>query len=172
MKALLVCVALLLSACQLSTPQPDYDTSQRFSQYQRFTWHNPAFRYEGAAQPRQDDLLEARLKSAISTALQQKGLALAANAELSVQVGLSQRIEQQQLTTQIGGYWGASTLYQTRQYDYPMLVVSVDLIDQAEQRLIWRNTDEIPVVQSLSPQRRTEQITNLINKLFAQYPPH
>ncbi|MBK9099251.1 MAG: DUF4136 domain-containing protein [bacterium] len=72
------------------------------------------------------------------------------------------------------GYWGRPGMYGTggvdvTQYDEGTLVI--DIIDMAEQKLVWRGIGSGAMEQSPTVEERTENINNAVNKILAQFPP-
>ena len=168
MKWFVVVMTLFISACQVTLPSADFDLNRDYSRYSTWQWHTQAFRYDDMSS---EPLLEQRLKQAIDNVMIQRGLTRQAPAQLWLQVTLSQKTYQDQYTTQLGGYWGGMGLYQTRTVEYPVHVITLDLFDSQEQRLVWRNRVEFLQDDHAHPSLRERRVYQRVQTLLSQFPP-
>lgn len=166
MKAYWILVCLLISACQIPGPSADFDPNRDYSRYQSWQWHSTPFVYEATLS---NALTESRIQEAIEQRLTAQGLVQQNPAALIVQVGLSEKTYQEQLITQVGAHLGNMGLYQTRNLEYPVLVIRVDLFEH--KRLIWRHSAELLIDDKAHPSKRQAQIQQAINQILSQYPP-
>jgi len=181
--ALLSVVALLLSACESNQVNHDFDASRDFGAYRSWSWKEPALQYRPDDPRIKSDLTEQRIREAVSSELDQRGLRPAqagARGDLSVQTYLIVENRQQQITTNYGGawggywggYWGGPMYNETRSVDYKVATIQVDLLDGHDGKLVWRGSSE-QIMSSYppSPAERTAAIQKTVTKVLSTYPP-
>ena len=103
---LLLPLLLILSACQSTQLQRDFDPSRDFAAYRSWSWQEPAVQYKPDDPRLKSDLTDQRIRTAISQQLDQRGLRpAAANApgDLKVQVWMIVDNRQQQVPGVIPG---------------------------------------------------------------------
>lgn len=171
MRVALMMFSLLLSACQLSGKSADFDPARNYAGYQSWQWHAPAFSYAGDAA--QNDLLEQRIAHTLTEQLAAKGLTHAqTQADLKVHVRIEHKVYEDSYTTQIGSHFGGLGLYETRTQQYPVQILTVDLLDGRDGRLIWRNQHEAFYDAYAHPNQRNQSIAQSLTRILQQYPPH
>ena len=123
-------LALLLAACQTPRVNHDFDASRDFAAYRSWTWKEPAVQYRPDDPRVRSDLTEQRIRQAVSSQLDQRGLrpvAAGGRADVTVQAYLIVDNRQQQVTTNYGGgwgggywgpYWATPAMNETRSIDY------------------------------------------------------
>ena len=182
MRTLLIASLLLLAACQGPRLQRDFDPARDFAGYRSWQWQEPAVRFRPDDPRLTSDLNGQRIEQAITEQLEQRGLRPAAQdqaADLRVQAWLIVDDRQQQITTSYGGawgsgwngYWGGPVMQETRNLDYQVGTLQIDLRDRAGQ-LVWRGS----AAQTLprdpgTPQQRTAAIRATVAQILAKYPP-
>lgn len=174
--------ALLLVACQNAPVERDYDTSRDFTQYRTWSWVEPAVNFTPQNDPRvSSDLTSQRIRQAVSETLEARGLRLAEEADLEVQVAVISEVQEDQVTTTFGGSigywgwgWGGGPAYtQSRSVDYQMLTLQVDLRDAKDGQLVWRGSDQQELWSTAQPPaEREQQIRAMVNQILAAYPPY
>ena len=165
---LLLCVGTL-AACAASTTSAAGDRSVDFSRFKTYAWKE--------VRARQDPAVEAETESAVDSALASKGLRkVAAGPDLWV-VEHTRLSSQAQVSTYDSGWgysagegWGGSATTGTVS---PVSVgdLLVDLVDTANQKLIWRGSASQAVDPAASRERRDRMISQAVAKMFAGYPP-
>ena len=181
---LLSVVAVLLSACETSQVNHDYDTSRDFAAYRSWSWKEPGLQYRPDDPRIKSDLTEQRIRESVSSELDQRGLRPAkagTPADLRVQAYLIIDNRQQQITTNYGGpwggywgggYWGGPAFNETRSVDYKVATIQVDLLDGHDGKLVWRGSSEqIMNSNPPSPAERSAAIQKTVNKVLSDYPP-
>ncbi|SDT15879.1 protein of unknown function [Halopseudomonas xinjiangensis] len=177
---------VLLAACQTTQPQRDYDSSRNFAEYRSWTWADPAINFTPANDPRiGSDLVAQRLKDAIASQLDARGLRPAASpeqADLKVRADMVIDEREQMVTTNYGvglgtGYWGVwgggPMMSETRSVDYQTATLQIDLIDAEDNQLVWRGSStEVVRDQSQSPAERTRSAHELAARVLTGYPPN
>jgi hypothetical protein len=181
-RALLVCAAAgTFLACSSSRVQTDFDRNADFSAYSTFAWYE-ALANNGPPQgPSQ--IVDGRIRRAIAENLQAKGLGLVESGEpdLTVTYYASLNSQLQFHTTGWGygtgwgwgpywsygyGFWSGWTT--TTVHTYHEGTIIVDIIDRAENQLVWRGvTTRVLGKNSHSD----EKIDQAMAKVFADFPP-
>lgn len=178
MKALAIACLILLAGCQSTPPGPDYDTSRDFYRYQSWQWLEPAIQYRPEDPRLSSDLTEQRIRSAIATQLDQRGLRQATTGPVvKVQVWVVVEQREQQFTTHYGGwdpwygYGFGPMMTDTRSIPYEVQTLQVDLYDGTDGKLIWRGRNEQLLDHYAHPAQRNASIQNSVAKILSQFPP-
>lgn len=185
MKRLLVLpLFLLLAACQNAVLNQDFDKNRDFAAYRTFSWKEPALQYTPDDPRIKSDLTEQRIRAAVSEQLDQRGVRLAAagaKGDVNVQTWLIVENRTDQVSTSYGGawggywngYWGGPGFTETRNVDYKVGTVQVDLFDAKDGKLVWRGSAEQIVHNNQNtPVEREAAIRDTVAKILSQYPPH
>ncbi|MGO2770404.1 DUF4136 domain-containing protein [Pseudomonas taetrolens] len=181
-RLLLLGMALLLSACETTQVNHDFDASRDFSSYRSWSWKEPGLQYRPNDPRIKSDLTEQRIRQAVAEQLDQRGLRQAAagsKADLQVQTYLIVDNRQQQVSTNYGsawggpwgGYWGSPMYNETRSVDYQVGTLQIDLLDARDGRLVWRGSAEQIVNPRPTPAERSAAIHNAASKILSNYPP-
>lgn len=183
-KALLwIPALLLLGACQSVQIDRDYDASRDFAAYRSWAWQAPVVQYRPDDPRIKSDLTEQRIREAIGTQLDQRGLRPAAAgsaADLKVQAWLIVDERREEVSTNYGGYWGGywgnywggPAINQTRTIDYKVGTIQIDLLDGKDGKLVWRGSAEQIMRQNPpGPNERAQAINDTVAKVLSQYPP-
>ncbi len=165
-----------LAACSSITTSADYDKAANFSQYKTYAWKD--------TDQKQNELVENRIKAAVDSQLQAKGLhKVDSNPDLWVveHIRLS---EQTQVNTYDsgwgygwggwhGGYYGGGGggMSTTTVQKIPVGNLIIDLVDAKESQLKWRGTASKTLDPSTSVDKKTENVNEAVAKMFAKYPP-
>jgi len=185
MKRLLVIpLLLLLAACQNAQLNQDFDKNRDFAAYRTFTWKEPALQYSPDDPRIKSDLTEQRIRAAVSEQLDQRGVRLApagGKGDVTVQAWLIVENRTDQVSTTYGGawggywngYWGGPGYTETRNVDYKVGTVQVDLFDAKDGKLVWRGSaEQIVRNNQTTPVEREAAIRDTVAKILSQYPPH
>ncbi|UTW09381.1 DUF4136 domain-containing protein [Pseudomonas benzenivorans] len=180
---LLIASLLLVTACQATRLNRDFDPQRDFASYRSWSWQEPAVQYKPDDPRLNSGLTEQRLRTAIAAQLEQRGLRAAkpgATADLRVQAWLIVDDRQQQVSTSYGGgwaghwggVWGGPAYVETRTLDYQVGTLQIDLFDGRDGQLVWRGS----AAQSLrgdaaGPAERDATIRQTVAKVLGQYPP-
>ncbi|MGG5291629.1 DUF4136 domain-containing protein [Pseudomonas shirazensis] len=176
-------LALLLGACSSNNVQQDFDASRDFAGYRTWAWQEPALQYRPDDPRIKSDLTEQRIRQAVEQQLDQRGLRLAqgnARADLKLRAYLIVEQRQQQITTNYGGgwggywggYWGGPMYNETRNVDYKVATIQVDMFDGRDGKLVWRGSaEQIMNRYPPSPEERNQAIQKTVDQVLSQYPP-
>ncbi|KPA95450.1 MULTISPECIES: DUF4136 domain-containing protein [Pseudomonas] len=180
----LVAFAVLLSACETTQVNHDFDASRDFAGYRSWSWKEPALQYRPDDPRIKSDLTEQRIRQAVAEQLDQRGLRPApagGKADLKVQAYLIVDNRQQQISTNYGGAWGgpwrggglwAGPGYtEVRNIDYQVATIQVDLFDGKDGKLVWRGSAEQAVDNTPTPAERSAAINRTVAQVMANYPP-
>ncbi|MDH1264995.1 DUF4136 domain-containing protein [Pseudomonas sp. GD03944] len=174
---------LLLSACQTTQLERDFDPNRDFGAYRSWTWQEPALQFRPDDPRLKSDLTEQRIRSAVGEQLDQRGLrpsAQGAAGDLKVQVWLIVDDRQEQVSTGYAGgwgggwgnYWGGPNYVETRTVDYQVGTLQIDLYDGKDGKLVWRGSAQQIIRNNQNgPNERSAAIRETVAKVLSQYPP-
>jgi len=174
----IVMVAALLAGCSNLKVDLDYDPARDFTAYHTYAWLPATPSKESDSQIR-NDLVEARIVSAVDTALAQKHLtraeANAADVLVTYHIEVENRVDVQTIDTHFGyrpwWNWNSSFDTQTVVREYKAGTLVLDIIDRKTDRLTWRGAAETRLREGLTPAQRDSEIRNIVNTLLTQFPP-
>ncbi len=156
-------VAALASACSTVRISTDFDPSADFSRYRTFAF---------APIKGVDEITAGRIQTAISKALEGRGLQPASGAP-DVRVWVHGRMSREKVITTVGGGWwhgwGGGMRTSTVQ-NVPVGTLIVGLHDVSAGKLVWRGTATDTVTQTTGPEKQA-QLDDAMAKMFAGYPP-
>lgn len=171
-------LALAVSSALAQDVRYNFDKQTDFSKFKTYKWVN----IQGAQKV--DDLRDKQIKSAVDSALSQKGLTKTdtenADLYLGYQAGLGQ---EKQFTSynsdwgygpgwNRGGWYGSTggmTTGQTSTIYNGVLVV--DMYDPANHDLVWRGTVSKTLDPKAKPEKQEKNLKKAVDKLFKKYPP-
>ena len=164
-------------ACSGIRVQTDYDPSADFSNVRSYAWFDERSGVQG---DRQDvtSLLDRRVRSAIDTELQRKGIALvddsAASVLVSYHLGVETKLDVDTINTgygygAYGRYGGISTTTTVREYQEGTLLI--DVIDPSANKLVWRGSGQARIRQSSTPEDRKARIDEAVKEILEKFPP-
>lgn len=183
----IVCFALLLSACQIDRVNRDFDAQRDFAGYRTWAWKEPALQYQPNDPRIKSDLTEQRIRQSVAEQLDQRGLRMAAagvKPDVQVQAWLIVENRQQVVTTNYGGgggywgnpwggYWGGPFGTETRNIDYKVSTLQIDMLDGKDGKLVWRGSTEQMLNDGTdNPAAREQALRQTVAKILQQYPPH
>jgi hypothetical protein len=168
--------AAFVAACSSITTSADYDPSTNFSPYKTYAWKD--------VDPIQNQLVEARIKSAVDRTLQSKGLRkVEADPDLWV-VPHARLTKETQINTYNtgwgygawGGYrwgaWGGGTGMSTSTVnEIPVGNLIIDLVDAKRNQMVWRGHASKTLDPDASPETKQKNVDAAVEKMFAGYPP-
>lgn len=180
----LLSFAMLLTACQSYHVDRDFDAQRDFGGYRSWSWKEPGVQYQPDDPRFKSDLTEQRIRQAITDQLEQRGLRQApagSQGNLQVQTWLIVENRQQMVSSNYGGgwgpwggygYWGAPMTTETRNVDYKVSTLQIDLFDAKDGKLVWRgSTERILGDSPANPAERETVMRTVVAKILEQYPP-
>ncbi|WPX28635.1 MULTISPECIES: DUF4136 domain-containing protein [unclassified Pseudomonas] len=183
----LLSAALLLSACVTPQVNHDFDAARDFGAYRSWSWKEPGVQYRPDDPRIKSDLTDQRIRESVSEQLDQRGLRMAPKghrADVKVQTYLIIEDRQQMVSTNYGGGpwgggwgggwggWGGG-ITETRNVDYKVSTLQIDLLDGKDGKLVWRgSTEQVVNTRQTNPAARDAAIRETVAKVLEQYPPH
>ncbi|MDB6146096.1 MAG: lipoprotein [Pseudomonas sp.] len=178
--------ALLLSACDTARVNHDFDATRDFGAYRSWSWKEPGLQYQPDDPRVKSDLTEQRIRQSVGDLLDQRGLRMApsgAKPDVTIQAFLIVEDRQQMISTSYGGgpwggswqggYWGGAGMTETRNVDYKVSTLQIDMLDGKDGKLVWRGSSEQTVnMAQATPVERDTAIRQTVAKVLEQYPPH
>ena len=180
---LCLAAAVLLSGCSSVSVKRDYDESFDFSALKTYAWKHDVQPETGV--PRIDnDLNDRRIRAAVNEDLQAKGFILAddkAAAHFHVEyfMEFQQRIDSTGGTVSFGvgrsvgsstgaglGWSSGGTIS-----DYEEAQLTIDIIDPAAERTIWRGRGKRRSSSSSNPEKITKQTRDAVTRILKKFPP-
>ena len=175
-----ICSFLIISACSGIPVSQDFEQGFDFSNLQTFAWDANEDGQWGIASS--NELVDRRIRSAIESTLTSRRFsqADAAKADFLVfyNVVVDQRIRSNNVSggVSIGrssrgrhGSIGISTGSQIRTYEQGTLLI--DVIDVANDKLVWRGSSAQALPDLSDPQRLTDHINATVAAILEQFPP-
>ncbi|MGB5278915.1 MAG: DUF4136 domain-containing protein [Gammaproteobacteria bacterium] len=176
----LILVVLVVSGCSGITVSQDFAKDINFADFKRYQWKMDP----DAKQSDESDLsplVASRIKKAIESELQIKGIAYDANTPdflIDYNLTVESKISSSNVGTTIGygtggyGHVGGvvvSTAPDIRQYDEG--TIYIDFYTAADNTLVWRGISSQVIDKHDAPDRVTEQINLNVQKILEQFPP-
>ena len=146
----------------------DYDHNANFGQYKTYSWEKVQTK---------DPLVVDRIKSAVNSALAEKGLTQVPSGGDVEVFAIETTQNQQTLDTFYNGFgggrrWGgfggfgdATTTVET----YKVGTLVIDLFDAKTEKLIWRSSSSDTL--SDNADKNTKNLGKGVNKMFQHFPP-
>ena len=169
--------ALLLAGCSSVSVTRDYDASADFSNLKTFAWQHAMQPETG--NPRIDnDLMDERVRRAVNAELAEKGFRPVPKDEadflIAYFVEYKQRIGGSSVSmsagrSSYGRYGGVG--YNTTVSDYTEGHLTIDIIDPASDRNIWRGVGRRTTYEGSSPKKMTKIVNTSDSRILAKFPP-
>ncbi len=158
----LLIMSLALWGCSSISVNSDYDASTNFAALQTFSWVEEL--EEAPEDARQgNSLVTARIEEAVVRSLSAKGYRrVDVNTSPSMGVSYGRR-------GHYGGMGVSASTADVREYTEGTLMI--DIVDPGANQLIWRGTGQSRISESKTPEERTENINEAVEKILAQFPP-
>jgi len=174
-KSLSILLLLLVAAAGCSTVydvQFDYNTKTDFANLETYNWMPLPEKADI------DSFNVARVKKAVNTDLQAKGLRLAADNPdflIAEHLGKEEKVrvvdwgyDYGPYSGYWGGYWGPGGV-STYQYEEGSLIL--DFVDPQTKQLIWRGSAKAQVGDVGTPEKREALINEAVKKILKNFPP-
>lgn len=173
--------ALVIYGCSGVRVSQDYDPATDFKSMQTYRW-------ESESQPKTGDLRidnplrDTRIRAAVTRQLNQKGFIASTDGAptflVRYQYTLRQKIESDGTRGGIGfgiGSYGSrggiaiGTGSNVREYDEGTL--TIDFVDATSPTLLWRGTGIQRFREYDNPEKASQDINTLVEKILSQFPP-
>lgn len=169
--------AAVLAGCTSVSVTRDFDDSADFSALHSYAW-------KYAEQPKagnsriDNDLVDQRVREAVDAVLASRGYVKAEGGDADFQVAYfieyKQRIGGSSVsfgigTGSMGRYGGVG--YNTGISDYDEGYLTIDIIDPAREKTIWRGVGKRATYESSNPSKVTKIINKAVTRILAKFPP-
>ncbi|MFC3034556.1 DUF4136 domain-containing protein [Pseudoalteromonas fenneropenaei] len=178
MKRLLSAALLVLLAGCAKTPDWDYDKSVQFSNYKTYAFAPDANISNMAPHYQVNDLMEKRLRSAISSEMGKQGFNATEPNQADMLVNYHVSVDKEIVSDTIDtmytahwSHWGWGVRSRTTVQEYDVGTIIVDIIDKNAQQLVWRGVKEGRLRKNQTPEQRTETINKTVAEILANFPP-
>ncbi|HSR87414.1 MAG TPA: DUF4136 domain-containing protein [Pontiella sp.] len=168
---------LMLAGCSSVSVSRDYDASADFLNLKTFAWRHAVQPETGS--PRIDnDLMDERVRRAVNAELAEKGFRLAPREEADFLVAYfveyKQRIGGSSVSMSAsrgsyGRYGGVG--YNTTISEYDEGYLTIDIINPASDRNIWRGVGRRTTYEGSSPKKMTKIVNTSVSRILAKFPP-
>jgi hypothetical protein len=177
-KLLLLAVSAgLLAGCSSVSVSRDYDTAADFSTLKTFTWQHAEQPKTG--DPRIDnDLHDERIRKAVDNALSARGFQPTDRADADLLVAYFVEYKRKLSSGSVsvsagrrsyGRYGGVG--YNTGISEYDQAILTIDIIDPAAEKMIWRGVGSRSAYDGSSPGKMTEIVNESVSKILKKFPP-
>jgi hypothetical protein len=179
--ALHLFIALALSGCTSVRVNQDYDVASDFTRFQTYRWTEETQPHMG--DPWVDNpLLDNRIRQAIEQVLAGKGFRRsgkeATDFTVAYRLVIQSRIESSPVSIGVGtgfgigsGSFGGIGVGTSSVDSYDEGTIIIDFTDSNSGDLIWRGTGSKRLSRQSDPQKTTEIVNAVVEKILAQYPP-
>jgi len=165
----LVCIAVCAAACAQMLVAHDYDRQVDYFAYKTYSWHSVERSLE------MNDLVVNRVKDAVNREMQLRGLSQAQEQPdifIAIHIVTRQKLSITDWGSTTGSYWRRDYGYgggiSSRTYEEGTLMI--DLIDGAENKLVWRGTATNIIDPAMSPEERTQEINKAVFLILQKFP--
>lgn len=173
--------SIIFMGCTSAQVSQDYEPSANFSKLKNYKWQS--IEQEKTGDIRIDNpFLDKRIREAVDRSLSEKGYQSSNQTNydfyVSYKMSIQRRIESEDFTTGVGfgigtygrhGGVGISTGGRVNEYDETLIVI--DIINSEDNELLWRGTSTNRMSQHSTPEKTTESVNKIIEKIMAQFPP-
>ncbi|MDF7806640.1 DUF4136 domain-containing protein [Pontiellaceae bacterium B12219] len=173
--------AAVLTGCSSVSTTRDFDESFNFSTLKTFAWQHGSQPLTG--NPKIDnDLNDKRIRDAVETNLRAKGFVKVDKAEADCRVAyfmnFQQRIDGSGSTISFGlgtgsvgraggvGWSSGNTIS-----DYEEAQLIIDIINPADNEMIWRGQGERRAYSSSNPEKITDAVNDAVTRILKKFPP-
>jgi hypothetical protein len=181
-KGLFLPTVLLLAACAAGiSTTADWNPELDFTAFQTYAWAPDGEGNQGI-----DQLTDNRVRTAIETNLDGKGLREVPleQADLAVGYQITTQDQTDYTTTSTGwggGYgrygrgWGGTTMgvstSTTRATTYTNGTLVIGVFSGETQEVLWHGSGTTKLRENLTPAERTENVNNAVTKILERFPP-
>ena len=178
---ILLCLVsiLLLASCSKVQVSQDFDNTYNFTTANTYNW-DKELQSSTDDVLKENELLAGRFFSAIDTRLQAQGMSVSDTPDILVSCpySVTSRIQSETVQPTIGvgygrygryGGFGIQSGSSVRQYDRGLLTINMHNVKDG--RLIWMGTATREVFTHNSPERLTKSVNEMVQATLAQFPP-
>lgn len=178
-------LTLSLAGCATITVTTDYALEQNFSGYRSYAWHPDGIEKTPSLDAMGGDIFDTRIRRIIEQTLADKGMVKSDRPDFYVNYSVvtEDRVSINSYNS-YGGYgpgwgyygyhpygaWGAGSSHTSVSY-YTQGMIIVDLVDAQSNKLVWRSTADSRLDQKSGPEKKEQDLSKSLAKMFANFPP-
>jgi Domain of unknown function (DUF4136) len=164
-------------ACSGVRVTTDYDPSADFSGVRSYAWLDEQSGVEGD-RPDVASLLDRRVRGAIETELQGKGIARvdrsAAKVLVTYHLGVEKKLDVNTINSgygygRYGRYGGIHSTTTVTEYQEGTLLI--DLVDPTSKQLVWRGAGQARIREYSTPEEREQRVGEAVKLILEKFPP-
>jgi len=176
---ILVILLVFIHGCSGIRVSQDYEQGYDFTKLKTWAWKPVTNDSYGVVD---NELLDNRIRTAITRTFNEKGYASAADDRpdfyVSYHLTVKQRIATRNVSSSVGIGYGRAGRYggigigtgtEVESYDEGTLLI--DVTDVADNRLVWRGISTQAVTKHTDPQASTQVVDETVAKILQQFPP-
>ncbi len=168
-------IVLCAASCSQVLVTHDYNKDVNFTGFKTYGWHPIERSIE------MNDLVVNRVKEAVNRELQFRGFTQVADRPdllINIHLVTRQKLSVTDWGHSTGVYWGRGYGYgsgysyrglSSRNYEEGTLMI--DMVDAADNALVWRGSATDIVYPDMSPDERTQEINNAVGLIMQKFPP-
>lgn len=179
-KAIIIFIAVGLSACSTMKTSSDYDPETDFQNIKTYSWvvkkiDKPSYHL--------NELMDERVRTSVDNELQSKGLSKVKTGEADILINYLTQIDKKVnidtfnssfgYSPYHGAGWGRGGSIQThttvREYEVGTLIL--DIVDRKNNKLIWRGSVADTIREKNTPEERINAIDTAVIEMLKEYPP-
>ena len=170
-------MSALVVGCSSISTNYDYDRDADFGSYGTFAWYElPANAPTDARQAQQrNDLLDKRIKNAVSAELEKKGMTLVTNnpdVYLVYHTGIEDKVNVTDWGYSYSDYYWGYGGRDITVTNYQQGTLIIDFIDAREKELVFRVSGQKTLDSSPpSPEKQEKTIRKAVEAMLSLYPP-
>ena len=164
-------------ACSGIRVTTDYDPNADFSDVRSYAWLDENSGVEG---DRADvaSLLDRRLRAAVESELQSKGIAPTDRSKAKVLVtyhlGVETKLDVNTINTgygygPYGRYGGISSTTTVHEYQEGTLLI--DMVEPSSKQLVWRGAGQARIREYSTPEEREQRVNEAVKQILEDFPP-
>ena len=174
-----LCLGLMLAclACSGVHVTTDYDPAADFSKLHSYGWLDEQSGVQGD-RPDVTSLLDRRIRRAVDSELQRKGLSAVgpteADALVAYHLGVESKLDVNTIHSGYGygrGVYRGGMSTHTTVTEYQEGTLLVDVIEPKSKQLIWRGSGQSRLRQSSSPEERERRVDEAVGEILKSFPP-
>lgn len=167
----------ILSGCSSVSVKRDFDTSTDFTPLKTFAWQHAKQPETGDPQL-DNDLNDERIRKAITANLSAKGFQAAERGKADFLVAYfvdhQRKLSSSSMSVGVGrssyGRHG-SVGYNTGVSEYDQSILTIDIIDPADEKTIWRGVGTRAAYSGSNPQKYAKRTNESVEKILKKFPP-
>ncbi|MCM5661745.1 DUF4136 domain-containing protein [Galbibacter mesophilus] len=170
LKLITICCCFLLTACGSVQVAYDYDKKNDFSQYKSYDYYPDI--QTGLSQ-----LDEKRLFKSIDSIMETKGYENSSTPDIYINIVSASRPKPSNSSVGIGiggtgrNMGGGISVGVPVGGNESYREITIDVIDAANDELVWQAVSEGTVSEQMTPATRNEKLKQVAEKIFSKYPP-